>query len=278
MKLYSLLLVLIFVSCVENDRNKAEKLFAEATKCYDANNLEAAKSLLDSVHTKFPRQVEFRRKADTLLWKITVVEIEKELPLIDAELKTLCIDAEKTAENFSFIKDEKYRTLGDYEHKAMNTAANTGRNYLKPITDEKGNFRFISTLVGHNINHRALRAECETLISETQSAAASDCNSYNDFGVNYETALFTVETAKDFILFIADKAYASDCNLKITLLGNKNFSYILRKKDAKIFADTFTFSVILKNIDFFQNKKNELENLLSLLSRKVGKSESRKVF
>jgi len=265
-KVLLLLLVFFAVSCAENDKQKAEKVFAEAEKSFAQNNFEQAKILIDSIHKAFPRQVDFRRKCDTLSWKMTIAEIEIELPNLNLQIKNDVLEAEKIAKNFKFIKDEKYQVVGDYEHISMNTAANAGRNYLKPITDEKGNFRFISTLVGRKLNHRALRANVGDLSAETQKAAETNCNSYNDFGVNYETALFTTETAKDFILFIMQNA---DNQIKITLLGDKDFSYNLTKKDANVFVETFNFSLLLKNIADNQAKKEMMEREFMRLSEKL---------
>ena len=262
------------VSCAENDRQKAEKVFAETEKLFAENNFGAAKILIDSIHKAFPRQVEFRRKCDTLSWKMTIAEIEVELPKLNAQIENDCLEAEKIAKNFKFFKDEKYQDVGDYEHISMNTAANAGRNYLKPITDEKGNFRFISTLVGRKLNYRALRASVGDTFVETQKASENSCNLYNDFGVNYETALFNTETAKDFILFVMQNI---DNQLKITLLGENNFSYNLTKKDADIFAETYNFSILLKNIAENQAKKGIMEtNFRGLSGRLTFRTETKK--
>ena len=268
-KILSFLIILfVFFACAENDKQKAEKVFAETEKLFAENNFGAAKILIDSIHKAFPRQVEFRRKCDTLSWKMTIAEIETELPKLNAQIENDCLEAEKIAKNFKFFKDEKYQDVGDYEHISMNTAANAGRNYLKPITDEKGNFRFISTLVGRKLNHRALRASVGDTFVETQKASENNCNSYNDFGVNYETALFTTETAKDFILFIMQNI---DNQLKITLLGDAGAIHTLPlpKKDANIFAETFNFSLLLKNIAENQAKKEKMEREFMYLSERM---------
>ena len=261
-----LIILFVLVSCSENDTSKTEKLFVEAQTHYSENNFGVARILLDSIHKNFPRQVNFRRKADTLSWKMTVAEIESELPNLDEQLKNECYEAETIAKNFKFVKDEKYQTIGDYEHISMSTAANAGRNYIKPITDEKGKFRFVSTAVGQKLEHCALRATLETLSGETQKATESDCYSYNDFGIIYETALFNAENAKDFILFLMQN---SDSQIKITLLGNKEFSYNLSKKDVKTFCETFNFSLLLKNIAENQAKKEKLERDYRYLSEKI---------
>ena len=266
-KILLLLLIFFAISCTENDKQKVEKVFADTEKSFAQNNFEQARILIDSIHKAFPRQVDFRRKCDTLSWKMTIAEIETELPNLNAQIESDCLEAEKIAKNFKFIKDEKYQVVGDYEHILMNTAANAGRNYIKPITDEKGNFRFISTLVGRKLNHRALRASVGDTFIETQKTAETNCNSYNDFGINYETALFTTETAKDFILFIMQNA---DNQIKITLLGDKEFSYNLTKKDANIFAETFNFSLLLKTIAENQAKKERMEREFMRLREKLG--------
>ncbi|MDR0829398.1 MAG: hypothetical protein LBN95_04700 [Prevotellaceae bacterium] len=265
-KLLFILSIILFVSCAESDRKQAEKLFFDAQNFYSENNFDAAKNAIDTLHARFPRQVEFRRKCDTLAWKITIDEIARELPQIDSTLVGELAEAEKIAKNFKFFKDDKYQQIGDYEHISMNTAANAGRNYLKPITDEYGNFRFVSTLVGQKINHRAVSATVGDLSAETQKAAENSINGYSDGITSYETVLFNTETAKNFILFLCDNI---DNQVKITLLGDKNYSYNLSKKDLKIFVETFNFSLLLKNINENQQKKTALEQTFKALKLKI---------
>ncbi|MDR2684674.1 MAG: hypothetical protein LBB53_04765 [Prevotellaceae bacterium] len=266
-KIILFIFVALLISCTESDRQKASKIFVDAENFYAEKNFYAAKIAIDSIHARFPRMVEYRRKADTLLWKITLAEILHELSLVDSALISNLAQAEMIfAENYNFQKDERFQQVGDYEHIAMATGANAGKNYLKPITDEKGNFRFVSTLVGQKINHRAVEATCGELSAQTLPAADADCNSYNDIGTNYETVLFNAENAKDFILFLQDNV---DNAVKITLLGDKNFSYNLSKKDVKIFVETYYFSLVLKNIAENQAKKTEMEKIKFYLTEKI---------
>jgi hypothetical protein len=61
----------------------------------------------------------------------------------------------------------------------------------------------------------------------------------------------------------------ADNQTKITLLGDKDFSYNLSKKDANIFAETFDFSLLLKNIAENQAKKDMMEREFMRLSEKI---------
>ncbi|MDR1544808.1 MAG: hypothetical protein LBS50_10480 [Prevotellaceae bacterium] len=266
-KLFAIITISLLISCAENDRQKAEKLFNKAEQFYKENNTAQAAALIDSIHAAFPRQVEFRRKADTVSWKITLDKIRVELPLNDSALMSECTEAEAVAKNFNFVKNEKYQQSGNYEPREVSFTAL--RNCLKPATDEKGNFFFISTFVGQPLNYRAVEAVANGLSAQTQTAAESNCNSYNEIGTTCETVIFNAENAKDFILFLLDNENNS---LKINLLGDKNFSYTLAQRELKAFVETFKFSLLLKGIAQRQQQKAEMEQTAHKLQLRLEKS------
>jgi hypothetical protein len=261
-------LTVLLVACAETDRQQANKLIQQAKDFYATQQVDTAKIILESIHSLYPRQVDCRRQADTLLWNITFDEITQQLPQIDSMLALLCDSAEKIAKNFILQKYEKYQPTGDYEHISIINAINTGRNHLKPITDEQGNFRFISNLVGNSIHHKTVEVENEDISAETETASELECNYYNDFDLSYEMVNFSEEKAKNFILFIKNN---KDKKLKIRLKGNKDYSYTFNPKDIKVFVETFDFSLLLKDINQNIQKKSEMEKMLNFVRNRLQK-------
>ncbi|MDR3327854.1 MAG: hypothetical protein LBT04_07030 [Prevotellaceae bacterium] len=259
-------LTVLLVACAETDEQKANKLLQKARDFYVAQQADTAKIILESIHTLYPRQVNYRRQADTLLWTITFNEITRQIPQIDSTLFFLCNSAEKIAKDYKLQKDEKYQPIGDYEHISMSNAINTGRSHLKPITDEHGNFRFISNLAGNPIHHKAVEIESGDISAETATASEVECNYYSDFGVTYEMVNFSEEKAKNFILFVKNNA---DKKLKIRLKGDKEYSYTFNSKDVRVFVETFDFALLLKDIHRNRQKKSEMEKTLNFVRNRL---------
>jgi hypothetical protein len=265
-QIFFVIFAVLLVSCGTSDEQRADEMLQKAKNLWATYDAASAKSCLDSLHTLYPRQVKYRRQADTLLWTITLKEVTTEIPDIDAALLHLTQQAEILAKNYKLIKNEKYQSLGDYEHKTMANALNMGRTYLKPMTDEAGNFRIISSLAGKSINHKSIEVSNGSEAAETETISDAEFNAYNDYGVNYEHANFSENKIKDFILFLQNNR---DKKLKITLKGTKDFSYNLNRKDLNVILETFELSNVLKAIRKNQQEKANMEKTIKIISDKL---------
>lgn len=260
------IIVLAAIACGKDDKQKALEVLQSAEATFQQNQFAETKVLLDSLHRTYPRLVDVRREADTLLWKVLVSEINRDMPEIDSTLKTLHSQAEEIAKNYKFVKDAKYQTLGDYEHKNMQNTINTERTYLKPITDEEGNFRIISTLVGKSLSHNQLMVSAGAQSVATSQIRPEAINSYNDFGVNYELSNFSDSTVAAVASFIGDNLKTP---MTVTLKGNAEFSYKLSEKSATIIAETYRFSEILKKASHYQKLKTEKLKTLEVMQLRL---------
>lgn len=263
-----IILGIALVACGSNDKQKAESLYADAAQLYLAKDYTEAKNLLDTIHTKYPRQVDSRKRADTLLWRITIDEINRDMPAIDSTLSTLLAKAETIAKNYKFIKDDKYQTVGDYEHRNMGNASNAARSYLKPITDEQGNFRIVSNLVGRSINHRQVVAKTADKTASSVVARNEASNSYNDFGVTHEAVNYHQSEIADIIAFMQQNANEQ---IEITLKGDKDYSYKISKNDVKVILETYDFAQTLKEVYRVQQQKAEYTKIYNVLTLRLPK-------
>jgi hypothetical protein len=270
--IFFVIFAIFLVSCDKSDEQKADEMLQRARALYVTNNVVAAKACIDSLHAVYPQQVKYRRQADTLLWAITVKDITAEIPIVDSALQHLMQQAEILAKNHKFIKNEKYQLIGDYEHTTMSNALNTGRTYIKPITDEEGNFRLISSLTGKSIKHKSIEVSNGVETSETEVINDTEFNHYNDYGVNYELANFSEHKSKNFILFLQRN---KDKPLKITLKGTKKFSYNLTKNNLKAILETFELSNILKEIHKNQQKKVNMEKTMEIICNRLSAEDKK---
>ena len=221
----------ILIACGNSDRQKADALYLRASKLYETKTYDEAKRLLDTLHTLYPRQVESRKRADTLLWRITLDEVERDIPIVDSTLRQLLLKAETIAKDYRLVKDAKYQTVGDYEHKNMQNASNVSRTYLKPIADDAA------------------------------------CNKYNDFGVTYEQVIYRRKDLDDIVNFFSQN---TDKNIEIVLKGEqKDYSYKISKSDVKIIVQTYDFAKILEDIYRNQIRKAELTKMYNVMTLRL---------
>lgn len=267
-KILVIIFAIAFVACGSNDKQKVEALYRNATERYQAKDYDKAKSLLDSLHSQYPRQVESRKLADTLLWHITIDEIDRDMPNIDSTLSMLLTKAEAIAKSYKFIKDEKYQTVGNYEHRNMGNASNTTRTYLKPIADEHGNFRLVSNLVGRSIKHRQIIARVGDTSASSVVANDEASNTYNDFGVSHESVNYNQSEVADLIAFMQQNA---DKQIAIVLKGEKDYSYKISKNDVKVILETYDFAKTLEQVYRLQQQKAEYSKMYKVLTLRLSK-------
>ncbi|MDR1592802.1 MAG: hypothetical protein LBS16_08010 [Prevotellaceae bacterium] len=244
--------VLLAAACNPTEEEQATGYLEQATGFYRQGSYVAAKEMLDSLHRLFPRQVDTRRQADTLLWRIDYIELENLLPRLDSMLITVSGEAEQLSGGFLLKKDEKYRQTGIYEHRSMRTEINVARNYLKPVTTEQGDFSFTSHYVGQALSLHTITAVCNDIFIETPPISATQLHTFTNLGVTYETVLFLDSEAEDFCRFIVEHAAQP---VTIKLLGNKTASYTMNRNDRTVFADTYRFAQALKKIHQLQEQK-----------------------
>ena len=248
--------ILIFVSMVFSACNSKQKQEKEAdvrliriSKLIDNNDFAQAKLQIDSIHLLFPRFVAKRKIAVALLDTIVRRESAASLAMDTLTLCTLQDAIDSLKRNFRFEKDAKYDEYGKYVYKTQIAEQNTGRNYLKCSVDEKGNLILQSIYTGSKLNHYALIANVDDVFVSTDTLKKDNAvlHTFSD-GVNYyENLYFETKADSNLVAFMATN-YAKP--IKITLIGNKKFSYWLASQDKNAIAETFNFhklfSVLIK--------------------------------
>lgn len=259
-------LVCVLTSCQPSEEKCAETLLLTAQQQFVGGNLNAARLTIDSLHSTYPKQVAIRRRADTLVWRIDLKEITRTQPYLDSMIAESSKKNEQLLKNFKFYKDERYQDVGSYEHQLMQAANNTGRSYLKPITDEQGNFSFMAQYVGGKINFTSLTVTIDGLSSDTGEADEDCRNSYDNQGVHRETALFTEEIVGDVARFIANNV---GHKITVTFNGSSARSVVMTARDVEIFAQTYDLSVALSDAYHLQRQLQNNMKRLEILNQRL---------
>ena len=236
---------LFLMGCGESETTKAQRLLNEAQKDYAVGNLQGAQILIDSLHSSFPKLVSYRRSADTLSWRIAIVESSRNCVYLDSMYSLKQTELEPMLKGFILEKDGQYQDIGNYVSKELRTERNTERCYLKPFVNEHGEFFLMSYYVGSSIDYNQLKVTVGDMFAETGVADASDIHAYDDMGVKHETVMFIPEVLGSVPEFMYEH---STERLRVTLIGKKSYIYHLNELERKLYAQTYALSIVLSDI------------------------------
>lgn len=263
------LLVLMATACGSKKDTQADALFQQAVEAYNAQDYATAQELIDSLHRTYVTRVDLRRSADTIAWRMDLLNIKQQSPVNDSLLEARCAEAEVMAKNFKYEKDEQYQDLGVYEHSRLATANNTSRSYLHVSTDEHGKFSLMAQYVGKPINFRAVVVEFDKARLETETVDESSCNVFSrDGGANCETVLFDAEMMNNLPAVIADNC-TKETKVTVVYKGDTDYSYTMSSADLQAFIETYRLSQLLKEIHELQVRKDNNAKRLVLLQERL---------
>lgn len=266
--LSALVVLLLLSSCAAKKDTEADVLYQHAVEAYNSQDYATAQQLIDSLHRTYVTRVDLRRSADTIAWRMDLLNIKQQSPVNDSLLEVRCAEAETMAKNFKYEKDEQYQDLGIYEHTRLATTNNTSRSYLHASTDEHGKFSLMAQYVGKPINFRAVVVEFDKARLETETVDESSCNVFTRDGVNCEMVLFDQETAGKLPAVLADN-YENNTKVTVIYHGDTDYSYTLSNGDVIAFIETYRFSLLLKEIHMLQTQKENNAKRLVLLQERL---------
>lgn len=263
------LLMFVATSCGSKKDTEADALYQHAVEAYNNQDYATAQQLIDSLHRTYVTRVDLRRSADTIAWRMDLLNIKQQSPVNDSLLEVRCAEAEVLAKSFKYEKDEQYQDLGVYEHNRLVTANNTSRSFLHASTDEHGKFSLMAQYVGKALNFRSVVVEFDKARLETETVDESSCNVFSrDGGANCETVLFDAEAMNNIPAVIADNC-TKDTKVKVIYNGDTEYSYTMNSADLQAFIDTYRLSLLLKEIHELQVRKDNNAKRLVLLQERL---------
>ena len=272
--MYRQLITVIAVCCFITgceEGNEARKRLEEATVLYESQQFILAKNVIDSIHILFPREIEVRKQALTLMRRVERGESERNIAYCDSLLPIRLSESDDMKKNFVFEKDETYDKLGKYIWKTMTVERNVERSYIRCGVDEEGVMYISSVYFGRSpINHTGL-----TFTTNDGTHAETPAIPY-DGGVNYRfqdlgntTEVVTYKgnnckTIANFVMIVNDKE-----RIKATYTGGKPFSLYLSDADKKAIQATYELALVLTDIDSLQAERERSEKKIMLIDQKL---------
>lgn len=259
------LLAIMCVGCAEDVEKLAQPYLDRAEQSLAHEQYNLAKLQLDSIKELYPTAFEARAKAQTLLLNIDLTESKCALHYLDSLLALSQTMAEPLIPQFYLDKDPAYQEVGLYYASRYRTEKNVGRTYLRPQTDEKGNFALVVFYRGKALNPHTLRFTASdgtyTEVVSPQSHAWTDASGRAerlDFSPNAESSVAS------FVELNGDKA------IKVELIGDKGKSAIsFAKADKQSLVEVANLATHLRNITDLGGKLQDTHRRIEFVQTRL---------
>jgi hypothetical protein len=261
---------MILAAC-NQDGKKAETMLDEARVMYENGQYAAAKSQIDSIQAKYPKELKTLRSGLTLMREVELKESERNIAFCDSMTPIKLLELDSLKRNFVFEKDSVYDEIGKYVSKQQTIEKNVKRCYIRSGVNEKGEIHLASVYYGGKpINHSALRlSNSEGISVETPQIPYDGGLNYRfkDMGNTTEVVTYQGEKCADAILFIQDNQAR---RIKAEFLGDKPYVMYIADADKKAISQTYELAIVLSDIETMRKMKDKSEKKIEYLKKKLG--------
>ena len=109
--------------CSQSER-EAQALLEEARLHLQQNEFFAARSEIDSLRAKYPKEYKVLREALTLMRQVDLKEAERNIAFCDSLMPIRVHEADSLKAGFTFEKDTLYQEIGNYVWKGQTIERN----------------------------------------------------------------------------------------------------------------------------------------------------------
>lgn len=260
----TLIAVPLLCSCGDSGKEKAEKMYSEATDLYDAGQYNRAIAILDSIDSIYPEQVEIRREAMHLKPMIIEKQTVADLSEVDSLLAVANLESENMAQWITFVKNpvEGYYVAAEQKGKDVTSAPG-----IYPRMTPDGQFYIVAT-----INKPAKSTAISISLSngnEAKSSAVPFDGERNDRMNGYEVITF-MQAECDTIGALACANPTGD--FMLNFIGEKTVSMPLPLTQLQSLISMYEASDIIKELKVLQLRKTRLERQLALARSQIART------
>lgn len=151
--------VWVLASCQPSEQEQAAQVYEKIDSLYEAGDTAGASRWIDTLASRYPKQVAVRKKAKVVDLKMKIAKQKALKASAEGVIDSLREAFNDATSQFVFEKDEKFETEGKYVVKGQQALQIMGRTVLKPIVTEQGNLQLNAIIAG------AKKVECVELWS-----------------------------------------------------------------------------------------------------------------
>ena len=266
-----LMLATALAGC-NNAAKQAQERLDKARAYYENNELFAARSEIDSLRGKFPKEFDALKGALTLMREIDLKEAERNIAYCDSLMPIRLHESDSLKAGFTFEKDTLYEEIGNYIWRQQTIERNVQRCYVRCGVNENGEMYLASVYFGGKpIDHTSIKVSTpDGLFAETASIPYDGGANYHvkEKGNTTEVATYKAEKGQDAITFIYDNA---DKRIKIEYQGGKPYVIYMAEADKKALVATYNLATALSDIYQMTREKEKALKRIAYLNHRMNK-------
>lgn len=258
-------IVALSTSCGPQILTKEEQAqihLQKADSFFSIKELNGAKMQIDSINRLFSKQVSIRKKANTILYNIQLIEYKKNLIYADSVIKIKQVELDSILKNFTLEKDKTYQDIGNYIYNNQRTENKTGSTFIKAYVDENGILYLSSNYCSEvPIKHFSAKFAIGDVFAETEKVSDDGFNhSFKDEGKTFERVIYKNNTNRNIATLVQQN---NGKTIVVTLQGEKRKStFWLTFNEKKAISEAYNLSIILSDY------KN-LERIINISKKKI---------
>jgi hypothetical protein len=239
---------------------------------YETGHYAAAKTAIDTLRLRYPREIDVLRDALTLMRLVERSESERNIAYCDSLTPIRAAEAEVLKKAFVFEKNEDYEDIGNYIWKQQTVERNVERSYIRCGVNETGEIYLASVYFGRRpIRHSSLK------ISTPDGAYATTASIPYDGGMNYrftddgnttEVVTYRGDHCLEAVRFICNAD--AKARIKAEYTGGNAYALYLGENDRKAICTTLELAAVLNDLHVMQREKEKsLKRIAYLDSKKM---------
>jgi len=238
----------------------------QANALYQAENLEEAIQLIDSIGVRYPKVYEVRHAANRLGYDVTRNQLQRDVVFIDSVLAVKQQELDELLPHFTYERDKEYQQTGRYLWPTQTLEKNISRSYLRFQTEEDGRMSLTSIFVANNpIHHTAVKVTAKdgTFV---QTPASPDSYETTNLGLTTEKADYPQDKDGGLAEFIALHV---DDNLTMDFIGDRTQRVTLTPADRQACKQVLELANRLSLIKQLKENQEENHRKIEFVERKM---------
>lgn len=241
-----------------SSKNEANSLVASADSAIKAGDYTYAIELLDTLQSRYPSELDARRKGLALrpaaIEGITI----NELQLTDSLQAFYSYEQDSLMQYFTFVNNPEL-VEGYYVIKELAQSTLFSRTGIEARVSPDGEFYVISSLTAKPVKHTSVTLKDASGSASTAAVAYDGDRNYRSGGTEMITFLGAeCDTLGRFL------SNSSDKNVTITFNGDSNYTCRLEANDGKSVALAYRMADAIASVKKLAAKKEFLDRQLML--------------
>ena len=271
MKKQLLLYFIVFCGlsgCGNNDKKSAEALLRRIEYSFQHEKYNTAKLQIDSLNLLYRHHVKLRKTADSYLYRIEQIEVERNLAYFSQQIPKKKLELESMTKHFTLEKNN-VQELGMYIHN--NIHGRISQPFLKAQVDESGRIFLTSVYFNRtNCSSQAVRLQSGDYFVLSAMIEPDDQvqdYSFADAGGRWRILPLSERESENFARFVS--LYYND-EIMVSLVGNDCYSsYKLDQKQKEAIRESYRLSSLLKEINDLRNSIENSKKHLVIIKQKI---------